>query len=249
MHRFLAGVSRRIWRNARVVVPNSEGLRQLASAFEPRIAYEVVPNAVVHGPAGPPVTKLPRRRQRIRIICVARLIERKGLNVLLSAVARLPPGSVRLHIVGSGKDERRLRQSASDLRIEGRVVFHGGLPRHEVLRMYGRVDLCALPTLSESCSMALLEAMSFGLPIITTRVGGNPHLIRPGENGLLVAPDSVDELALALQTLISDPVKRHAMGQASLERIAREFTWSINAERYEYVYGRARPEGSQVQPP
>jgi glycosyltransferase involved in cell wall biosynthesis len=122
--------------------------------------------------------------------------------------------------------------------MAGRVVFHGSLPNDKVREMYRSADIFVLPTLSESCSMALLEAMSAGLPIITTRAGGNPHLIRDGDNGRLVKPGDVPELKAAIEDLIINPLLREAMGSANVQRIAEEFSWSVNADRYEDVYGR-----------
>jgi glycosyltransferase involved in cell wall biosynthesis len=70
-------------------------------------------------------------------------------------------------------------------------------------------------------------------------VGGNPFLIQDGKNGMLVAPGDVAELVEALDMLIHDPARRHGIGDANMRKIADEFTWSINAERYEGVYRQA----------
>lgn len=244
-HWLLSGLSRRIWRNARFVIPNSVALRDLAAAFEPGIEYEVVPNAV---DTGTPRSRSASPDERVQLLCVARLIERKGIDVLLAAFARLRSTNAVLHIVGSGRDEQQLRRLAATMGITERVVFHGAMNHADVQRMYRAADVFVLPTLSESCSMALLEAMSAGLPVVTTRVGGNLQLIQEGHNGLLVTPGDVQALTEALDALVTDAARREAMGQANITRIANEFTWSINAERYERVYRQSLAETTTQSP-
>ncbi len=100
-------------------------------------------------------------------------------------------------------------------------------------------DLFVLPTLSESCSMALLEAMSFGLPIITTRVGGNTSLISNEIHGLLVAPGCVEELAAAIRQVALDEPLRQSLGSAAAERVLQRYTWVASTKRYEELYRRA----------
>ena len=237
MHRLLARVNRRIWRNARAVVPNSAALGELAAAFEPALPYPTIPNAVID--ADELRARPARQASPVKVLCVARLIERKGIGTLLAAVQRLGDLDMELHLVGGGRDEQRLRAHASAGGPQSKVIIHGAMPHDAVMKMCEQADVFVLPTLSESCSMALLEAMSRGLPIITTRAGGNPSLIRDGINGLLVEPGSVDQLADALRQLVESPSRRDAMSQANLATVAAQFTWGVNAERYEQVYRAA----------
>jgi glycosyltransferase involved in cell wall biosynthesis len=241
LHRLLEPLNRRIWRNAAVVVPNSIGLGELAVDFDPGIPYEVVPNAVTDTAALD--VRLLRERlsgqSTTRLLCVARLIARKGIDTLLQAASTLRDENFVLEIAGSGNDEQQLRRRAEQLGLGDKVQFLGGLDRNVVLERYRSADVFVLPTNSESCSMALLEAMSSGLPIISTRVGGNPYLVKDGENGLLVEPGDAVALADAIRQLIRHPAQRVMMGQANLEGVAREFTWSTNARRYEQLYLRA----------
>jgi glycosyltransferase involved in cell wall biosynthesis len=236
-HQLLASVNRRIWRHAMSVVANSAALRDLAAAFEPTIPFQIVPNAVIDESAL--AARTAPAGSQVQLLCVARLIERKGLGVLLTAMSKLTHQNVMLHIVGGGRDEQQLRRMAQDIGVADKITFHGSLPHERVMNMYRTCDIFVLPTLSESCSMALLEAMSMGLPVVTTRVGGNPFLIQDGKNGMLVAPGDVAELVEALDMLIHDPARRHGIGNANMRKIADEFTWSINAERYEGVYRQA----------
>jgi len=87
--------------------------------------------------------------------------------------------------------------------------------------------------------MAIIEAMTAGLAVIASRVGGNPDLIEAGVNGLLVEPGDVAGLAAALKWLVTDPVQRLALGRAAQARIAQDFMPTEHARRYEAEYQRA----------
>jgi len=233
-HWLLAPLTRRIWGNASSVVSNSEGLRKLAASFAPQMRFQVIPNAV--DAIKPRLSGAITRRECVNVLCVARLIERKGVGVLLSAMASLAAANVRLHIVGSGRQERELRLAVKRKGLADRVVFHGPLPNNEVREMCRSADIFVLPTLAESCSMALLEAMSAGLPIVTTRAGGNPYLIEDGVNGTLVEPADVQGLRAAIEALAADPARCESMGLANVRRIREAFSWAANADRYEAIY-------------
>jgi glycosyltransferase involved in cell wall biosynthesis len=236
-HQAVAGLNRYIWRHATQVVPNSMALRDLAAAFEPSIDFKVIPNAVVHEVTPPQTSQ--QDDAPLQVLCVARLIERKGISTLLRAFAQLPLNSSVLHLAGDGPDAESLKKLAQELNLSDRVIFHGVVAHDEVLHMYLHCDIFVLPTLSESCSMALLEAMSYGLPIVTTRVGGNPFLIEQWRNGVLVAPGDAEELARSLHALLTDRALRQTMSAANLKKITEEFTWTINAQRFEHIYQAA----------
>ncbi|MBF8293271.1 MAG: sugar transferase, partial [Steroidobacteraceae bacterium] len=89
-----------------------------------------------------------------------------------------------------------------------------------------------------------IEAMSAGLPIVTTRVGGNETLVTEGVNGALVDPHDPQALADALRALVVDPERRTAMGQASIARIQQQFDPMAHAAHYETIYARAIAKGS-----
>jgi glycosyltransferase involved in cell wall biosynthesis len=101
------------------------------------------------------------------------------------------------------------------------------------------MDVFVMPSLSEGLSIALLEAMAARKAVIATSVGGNPELVRHGETGYLVSPENSADLGAALSTLLSDPDKIRAFGQAGRTRVESDFSLTTMVSRYEALYERA----------
>jgi glycosyltransferase involved in cell wall biosynthesis len=241
LHKLVAPLTRKVLSRASVVVPNSESLLRLITDFYPAGNYEVIPNAAL----SQAVPRPPRRPNNpVRILCVSRLIARKGIVVLLQAMALLRDLPIMVDIVGDGRQLNRLRSIAAKTGVQSMVAFHGARPHDEVLRLCADADIFVHPTLSESCSMAVIEAMSAGLPIVTTRVGGNEILVAEGENGVLVNPQDSQALADALRAFVVDRERRLVMGQASTARVQRDFDPMAHAAHYEVIYSRAIAKGS-----
>lgn len=238
MHQLLESTRRRIWRNASAVVANSNSLRQLAMDSDGGCNIEVIPNGVdieLFASARTP----PGKDDTLRVLCVSRLIPRKGLTTLVEAIAELRDSNIEVEIVGSGKMANGLRKLIRSLRLQGRVRLTGFKARPELASHYRRADIFVLPSLSESCAMALLEALSSGLPVVVSNVGGNPEIVRHEENGLLFEPGSSAGLAAALRRLIEAPALRARMSENNLTKIGAQHAWHHISQRYEGVYRRA----------
>ncbi len=167
---------------------------------------------------------------------VGRLAAVKDQATLLRAFALLAGErpTLRLVLVGDGPERHRLERLARELAVESRVWITGD--RDDVPRLLQGMDLFVLPSLGEGISNTILEAMATGLPVVATRVGGNPELVTPGENGLLVPRGDPRELAAAMARLLDDPALRRRMGAASLARVRRDFHWERTVARYLAVY-------------
>ncbi len=154
----------------------------------------------------------------------------KGHREFFSALAALPERyPVEALIIGGGRREAEMRRLATELGLAGRVHFLG--QRDDVPDLLSALDLFVLPSHSEGVSLALLEAMAAGLPVIASRVGGLPEVVTDGENGLLIPPQDPQALATALERLLADPdlaqklganARRHVEENYSLERLGRE---------------------------
>jgi glycosyltransferase involved in cell wall biosynthesis len=161
------------------------------------------------------------------VLFVGRLRSRKAAAVLLEAAAmvRRTNGTARFVLVGDGEQARALGRQARSLGLldDGAVAFAGTVARTEVPAWLGRADVFCLPSIYEGFPLAILEAMAMRLPVVATRVSGNPEAVRDGETGLLVDAEDAAALAAALTRLLSDPDLRRRMGEAGRRRVTEEF--------------------------
>jgi len=179
----------------------------------------------------------------VTILSVSRLVEKKGTDVLLAALARLPSSlHWRLVHVGGGPLKQRLQKQARDLGISERITWRGPLAQDELLAQYRKADLFAL-----ACRIArdgdrdglpnvLAEAQSQGLACVATRVSAIPELIRD-DTGVLVSEADTAAFAAALKGLITDPARRRALGDAGQARLRAEFSLAGNFERLAAKFG------------
>lgn len=167
---------------------------------------------------------------------VCALRKEKGLATLVDAFSRVHtqvPG-MKLAIVGSGVCLEELEQQAAALGVAEKTVF---LPEtSEVPRLLRGIDVFVLPSLSEALSNSLMEAMASGCCPIASRVGGNPELVTPGENGLLFEKGDACGLAAALSQVIGDEAYRRKLAAQSVVRIEREFSLQASARRMAEIY-------------
>ena len=238
LHRLTKQVSHKIWRDASQVFAVSGGLRELAEASFPDVGVGVIYNGI-------DVTEDAQGRRpdvgdgRLRLICVSRLIPRKGINDLLDALASLSGLDFELTVIGSGPSETALRRLAEIRGIADKVKFFGYCTPGEVLAQYVKSDMLVFPTHSDAFANVILEAMSAALPVIASRVGGIAEAVIDGETGILVSPERPDQLAAAIQKLANDDALRVEFGLAGRRRVLNMFTWDENAKRYVEAYADA----------
>lgn len=158
----------------------------------------------------------------INCLFLGRLGQRKGTFELLRAFAALPPDVLAkssLVLAGDGEVEKA-EQLASDLNISKYVEFPGWVGRDIRDRLLSEADIFVLPSHNEGLPMGVLEAMGWGLAVITTPVGGIPELVTPNQDGVLVEPGNVEELTCALKTLIENGSTRHSLGEKARQRVS-----------------------------
>ncbi len=142
--------------------------------------------------------------------------------------------NVRLIIIGDGP----LRDQAIRLLESKAVAELAWLPgqRNDIADIMRRLDIFVLPSKAEGISNTILEAMATGLPIVATRVGGNPELIDEGQTGLLVEKENNEAMANALLDYVNDPVKRQRHGQQALEKVQKQYSLQVMVDNYAAVY-------------
>lgn len=181
-------------------------------------------------------------RDTFSVLFLGILGQRKGIYDLLDSwpkiIAAIP--HARLVIGGNGEVDRA-RARAVSLGISESVDFLGWVDGIKKIELLKAADAFTLPSYNEGLPMSVLEAMSWGKPVVTTRVGGIPELITNGENGLLINPGDKVELASALIQLGTNDAYRQAIGMAGRNRIKENFSDSVILPRLEAVYAMIRP--------
>lgn len=232
LYPILTPVIRTIWHHSETVVAKCESEAQMIRAVDgPDTAITLVPNGVDNDyftPGTPTPTDGP-----LRLLCVARLIERKGQHHLIAAVKRLTDEGidVMLDLVGTGDAQANNQAQVQALGIAERVTFSGYIPREAIAQHYANAHVFVLSSYNEGMSVATLEAMAAGLPVVVTRTGGTDELVVEGVNGFTFDWADIDTLTAHLRHLATDRVLARCMGTASRSHAAH-FSWDAAAQHY-----------------
>ena len=163
---------------------------------------------------------------QLRLVCTGTLIPRKGQRFLLGAVARLKEQGIHVHVsfAGAGGQLGPLQEQAAALGITDHLTFLGNVDHNALLAQYaeGRYDAFILPSLHEGIAVALIEAMSYGLPVIATDVGGTRELLTEG-SGQLIAPSDVGSIVRAVTEFVRNEPARLEQGRRGQQRVLTEY--------------------------
>jgi glycosyltransferase involved in cell wall biosynthesis len=180
------------------------------------------------------------------LVALGRLVERKGVDDVVTALAQLP--GVELVVAGGGEaddlDVARLRALAARLGCAERVRFLGPVDRRDVPAVLSASDVVVCVPWYEPFGIVPLEAMACGRPVVGSDVGGLKDTVVPGVTGERVPPRCPDELARVLAGLLADPDRRAAYGRAGVERVERLYRWEHVATRTERVYADVVAQGA-----
>lgn len=190
----------------------------------------------------------PERRE---LVAVARLVPKKGIDLLLRAFAHCEALSDwTLHLLGDGEDRARLESLAQELQVADRVYFAGARPHADCLAAIATAGIVALPCRTatngdkDGIPVVLMEAMAASRAVIAGDLPAIRELIENGRSGLLVAPDCEMALQTALALLVKDPALRARMGIAARAKVAAEFSDQVNWQRLTAALDMARREAA-----
>ncbi len=214
---------------ANEVIANSEAVLRDATtneAFLPRIRTVIYNGIDVT--AYEPSYKIPIGP--LRLVTVGWLAPRKGQEYAIQAIRLVHAAGVnaRLVLVGSGEDETKLRQMATELGVNDMITFAGEHP--DPRPFLSSADVFLLPSRQEGFSNAILEAMACGLPVIATDVGGNAEAIVQNRGGLIVEPENPEALAAAITQMGANRHELPDMGRFNRERVAERFSLKASAQ-------------------
>lgn len=230
MYRLLSPLIRATWHGARYVIAKCDDEARLIRRVDARVRVSIVSNGV--DTEAFRTANIPSDGS-LRLLSVARLIERKGQLHLMEAVKRLADEgiNVTLDLVGTGDAKSAYEHRARELGITERVKFIGYVARENMVNHYAAAHVFVLGSYNEGMSVATLEAMAAGLPLVVTRTPGTRELVQENVNGLLFDWADVNSLAGHLKFLATDRECARRMGRASRER-ARHLSWDAPATRY-----------------
>ncbi len=236
LHALLKPFNRRVWRRAAAVTSVSDHLAGAVRRIEPGLVVTVVPNGVDVELFRPPAAEADPRAP-VHLLCVARLIECKGIQYLLECLAGLEVDRpYRLTVIGTGSYLPALQRQVEALSLGQRVDLAGAVAHEELPQRYGSADVFVLPSYGDASPQTATEAMACGLPVVATRESGVRQYVEHGVDGFLVEPRDAGALERPLRELIENPELRRRMGRAGAGKMRARFTWRTMAERFAGLY-------------
>lgn len=240
-------VLRYIGQNTDVITFVSNYTRgRFASAFGPQAGLEYLPPGVNVERFRPDSLARKRLRahyglgERPTVVCVSRLVPRKGQDMLIRALPdiRRQIDDAALILVGGGPYARRLHQLAEKSGVEEHIIFTGGIPGDELPAHYAMADVFAMPCRTrgwgldvEGLGLVFIEASASGIPVIAGNSGGAPETVRAGESGYLVDGRDHHNIVEAITKILSDPHRGAVMGNAGRQWASRHWTWDAQGKR------------------
>lgn len=178
-----------------------------------------------------------RNNSKPSCLFMGRLGQRKGTYDLLKSVKILKEKGIEAQFLLAGDGEiEEVKKELARLNIEDCVSLLGWINNDQKKELLVQSDILVLPSYNEGLPMAILEGMSYGLPIVSTPVGGIPEAVKHGENGFLVEPGAVEDLALSLEKLIGDAKLRTTMGKENQKMIRNHFSLNSLMKQLSEVY-------------
>lgn len=175
------------------------------------------------------------------ILCVGRLVQRKGQDILIKAMAQIHSRqpNAQLLIAGTGNYEKQLRALAARERVETRVSFLGRVTYEELPELFRLADIFASPTRDrfrglevEGLGIVYLEASASGVPVIAGDSGGSPDAVQQGVTGVVVNGRNVEHVATALNTFLDSPLERQQMGASGRKWMETQWSWPVIGARF-----------------
>jgi glycosyltransferase involved in cell wall biosynthesis len=230
----------------RVIATSTDEVTELLRLGALRRRITVVPSGVdveQFSPDGPTA----ERTDRPRVLCIGRLVPRKGFDTVIRALAAVPDAEL---VIAGGSAElagdpeaNRLLRLAERFGVADRVRLVGAVPRPDMPALLRSADVVVCTPWYEPFGIVPLEAMACGVPVIASAVGGFLDTVVDGATGTLVPPRRPDRLASAIRKLLAEPFWREAYGTAGVDRARSRYSWDRIAAGtlavYEDVLGRA----------
>ena len=178
--------------------------------------------------------------KKIVIIFVGGLVKSKGIFELLSAFTKLnyKYSNLYLILIGNIPDRTALDKIVSSNYLNNKIYIVSEIPQNEIPYWLSASDIFVFPTYNEGLPNALMEAMACGLPVIATKVGGIPEVVRDGQNGILIDKKSVISIEHSIEKLINNKNMCKKMGEYGRTIIEENFSWDSSAKKLTEIYNK-----------
>ena len=225
-------IIRHVLEHASTVIVLSERLQAYVGTIAPRAKTVTIHNFVDIGRIEAEARRTVVERSSSLLLFLGDIGHRKGIYDLIQALPEISRSIPEVRLVAGGRGETdEVRRRTKELGVDELVLLPGYVSGQEKSRLLSEAAVYVLPSYNEGVPISILEAMSVGLPIVTTPVGGIPDVIRDGEEGFLVSPGSIDQLARRLIELLGSDQLRRRMGEKARRRLHAEHSpeTSLNA--------------------
>ena len=209
-----------------IIIPSKAAVHQFDVFHlgrKKRFIIKPAPNIIGHGSA-------PFRKNIHNLVFVGHITWRKGLDVLLKAMARLKELDLRLDIAGDFDEDsdyfKKIKRIIDENGLERTISFHGRLDPEQISNLYTQADVFVFPSRHETFGMVLVEAMSFGLPIVASAIPTTIEMVENNINGIIYETENVAALVRAIRRLTSDPNLRRSIVHNNTEITRKTRTWA-----------------------
>lgn len=230
IYKIISPIIKLVWKKSKLVISKCQTEYDMIYAINKKLPLKIIYNGVDSDKF---TAKLYSDKEVYTIICPARLIKRKGQDILIKAIGKLKQYGIIINcnLVGEGDEKGNYLNLTKELGVQEQINFKSYIPREDMVKEYHAADLFILPSYNEGMSNALLEAMACGLPVVVTDVGGTTELVEEGENGYIFKAGSVNQLFTILKNIIENPQNLRELGERSRIK-GIELNWDFIIEKY-----------------
>lgn len=172
------------------------------------------------------------------LLCPRRLVPKNGVIYFIYSISDIIKNYPKIQclIIGNGSEKEKLMHEVKKRHLENNIIFVGAVPNDQMIEYYSISDIVILPSLKEATSIAGLEAMACGKPIIGTDVGGIPFILKNDYNGIIVKPKDSKALSDAIFDILSNPLKKEIFGSNSKKIVDKYFRWDVIVKDVVNIY-------------
>jgi len=233
IYKIISPIIKLIWKKAELIIvkcrTEKNMIKKINSILKIKIIYNGIDTAKFK-----PLKKQPT--DTLKIICPARLIKRKGQDILINSVSKLKKEDIKIKVdfIGEGDEKGNYVKSVKKYKLEENIIFSGYIAGEKMPQKYGEADIFVLASYNEGMSNAMLEAMACGLPVIVTDVGGTEELVDKN-NGFVFKPGDNAALTKILKHISENKEIINKLGQNSRKK-AENFKWENIAKEYLHLF-------------